>query len=462
MDLKGKKTIVVGAGRSGVAASRLLVSRGAEVILNDAAPLDRLAELDGEGIRLAGGGHRPDLFRGVDLVVLSPGVPTQGSPLREIMAGAAAGGAEVIGEMELASRFVDVPIVAVAGTNGKSTTTTLIGNILKRDGKRVFAGGNLGTPLSSYVIGNVDAEIVVLEVSSFQLETTVTFRPHIAVMLNITPDHLDRYRSMDDYVAAKKRLFMNQGAGDYVVINMDDPLTASLSEGVDAAVVPFGSKERSRGGVWMEDRSVLSEITGPPAEIDLPPAAVTALHEENVMAAVAAATLCGAALEAVSEGLEKFDGLPHRMELVGEACGVRFYDDSKATNVGAVVKSLEMFDNVVLIAGGKDKGGGYEDLKRLVRERVKAAVLIGEAAGDMKEALQNETEVHLAAGMEDAVELAWAVAGKGDTILLSPACSSFDMFSGYAERGTLFRNAALKIIAAAAEGGGGKEAVVVG
>jgi len=443
--LKGKKTIVVGAGISGQSAARFLARQGAEVVLNDLSDLDRLKDLKDEGVRLEGGGHRPELFCGKDIVVLSPGVPPQA--LKRALAQAAGGGAEIISEIELASRFIDVPVIGITGTNGKSSTTTLLGDMLRAGGRKVFAGGNLGTPLTGYLLDGEKADTIVVELSSFQLERIVHFRPRISVMLNVSPDHLDRYDSMKKYVEAKRRLFLNQGPRDHAVINMDDIGARKMAAGLSAEVVPFGTGGKHAGGLFLEKDRIISEIKGAPAGLDVSTLAGRGLFIENVMAAAAAALICGIDEKAILGALAGFAPLPHRMEYVGEGRGVKFIDDSKATNVGAVVKSLESISGrAVLIAGGKDKGGGYAPLKRPVKDKVRALILIGEAARKMKADLDGEAPVFLAATMKDAVKKAWSVALADDVILLSPACSSYDMFRDYKERGDAFRRAANDLI----------------
>jgi len=462
LELKDKKSLVIGAGKSGIAAARLLARESADVILNDLSDLSHLGYLKDEGISIEGGGHSAAVFEGRELIVLSPGVPADSSPLLELLAGAIADGAEIISEIELGSRFVDAPVIAVAGTNGKSTTTTLIGHILERSGKKVFAGGNLGTPLCQFILDGDFADILVLEVSSFQLERIETFKPFISIMLNISPDHLDRYRSMDEYVAAKGNLFMNQDSGDYAVLNMDDELVSGISSGIRAKIVPFGGVTEHCGGVYLKGDSIVSEIDGHHAGISASLLdRIGRFNMDNVMAAFAAALLCEVPEDIIVSAIDGFKGLTHRMEYVGDICGVRFFDDSKATNVGALMKSLEGIEGkVILIAGGKDKGGSYEPLKDIVAEKVKELILIGEAAAKMKEVLGGKTRTTIAATMEDAVGHAWTLAGEGESVLLSPACSSFDMFKSYAERGDAFKDAVKSL--ASGIGGDEKEAAIAG
>lgn len=448
MGLEGKKALVVGAGISGIWAAKLLAAKGAEVVLNDQAQLDSTKFENLNGISLKGGGHRADIFENKDLIVLSPGVPTELEPIATLLSKAKKSGSEIIGETELAARFVTAPIIAVTGTNGKSTTTTLLAKMFELEEKKVFSGGNLGTPLCQYVLNNNDAHIIVLEVSSFQLEKIVSFKPFISIMLNISADHLDRYNSMGDYVEAKNRIFMNQSPSDYAIINAEDKIITKLSSKIEAVIVPFGATKKHRDGIFLKNKYIASEIDGHKVLFDSKVIESMGGHNlENCMAAIGAALLCDISIKSIIKGIEEFVGLPHRMEYVDSARNVSFYDDSKATNVGALIKSLETIENkVILIAGGKDKGGSYAPLKSLLRKNARALVLIGEAAQRMKESLGDDVNTLVAKDMEDAVSNAWCMAKEGDMVLLSPACSSFDMFSGYGERGDAFKKAVKKIL----------------
>ena len=441
--LMGRKALVLGLARSGLAVSRFLASRGAAVTAADrkgAEELPGAADLRSLGVDLALGGAAAAAFDEADLVVASPGVPWN----HPVLAAARDRGAEVIGELELASRFIDCPVVAVAGTNGKSTTTTLVGEMLKNSGRDVFVGGNIGTPAVECAERDPAPDLCVLEVSSFQLETTATFRPRVGVLLNITPDHLDRYEGFDHYAATKFRLFANQEAGDYAVINADDPLIAARAlEGLAGGgrLLPFSASGRRGDGLWLADGEIVYSFGGTVESYSTSPVALKGLHNmENVMAAVGAARLAGASPEAVRTALAGFKGLPHRMELVRVHHGVAFVNDSKGTNTGALEMALKGADGpVVLIAGGVDKGGDYAPLAPLVREKVRLLVLIGEAAGKMEAALGGSARTVRAPGLEDAVAIAYAGAREGDTVLLCPACSSFDMFRDYEDRGDRFR-----------------------
>jgi UDP-N-acetylmuramoylalanine--D-glutamate ligase len=448
--LLGKKVLVVGLGRSGVAAARLCTARGAQVTVTDKQPAEALgaalAQLPPTAKQELGG-HKPETFLAADLIVLSPGV----SPLPELQA-ARARGVPITGELELASWFVDAPIVAITGTNGKSTTTTLCGAILAANGRPTFVGGNLGVPLAE-AVGTPAAEqggSCVLEVSSFQLETVDSFRPQVAVLLNITADHLDRHGTLDAYVTIKTRIFAAQTAADFAVLNIDDPLVAAAAKKIRSHCVLISTRHALVVGGWLEADALCVRLAGGP--IEYYPAHLPGLvgrhNLENALAALVAGRLAGALPAEARHALVTFRPLAHRMELVGELDGVFFYDDSKGTNVGAVVAALDRFPRpVVLIAGGRDKGGSYEPLAKIMKQAGRAAVLIGEAAPKLREALAPVVPVEMAASMEEAVARATTMARSGDAVLLSPACSSFDMFRNYQHRAEVFRAAVKDVIA---------------
>ncbi|HLK88423.1 MAG TPA: UDP-N-acetylmuramoyl-L-alanine--D-glutamate ligase [Polyangia bacterium] len=446
--LADKRVLVVGLGRSGIAAAVLCATRGAHVTVTDKRPaidlVGALARLP-DGIAQELGGHRRESFLGADLIVLSPGVP-------EIpeLAAARAAGVEITGELELAAWFVTAPIVAITGTNGKSTVTTLIGDMLRATGRPTFVGGNLGEPLCE-AVGTPAAGpggFCVVEVSSFQLETVVAFHPRVAVLLNITPDHLDRYDGMEGYAAAKARIFTAQGEGDFAVVNFDDPPSVRASAAGRARREGFSIVETLATGAWL----------GGPLMVKLPgeapesyPADLPWLHgqrhnQANALAALLAARLAGASPAEARQGLLAFRPLAHRMELVADVGGIAYYDDSKGTNVGAVVAALDGFPRpVVLIAGGRDKGGDYAPLAAVLERVGRAAVLIGEAAPKMEAALTSALLVERAATLQEAVEAARRLARPGDAVVLSPACSSFDMFRDYAHRAEVFRSAVAQV-----------------
>jgi UDP-N-acetylmuramoylalanine--D-glutamate ligase len=448
--LFGKKVLVVGLGRSGVAAARLCAARGAQVTVTDKQPAEALtaalAQLPPTTKRELGG-HQAETFLAADLIVLSPGVP----PLPEVE-GARKRGATITGELELASWFVDAPVVAITGTNGKSTTTTLCGAILAANGRPTFVGGNLGAPFAE-AVGTPAAEpggTCILEVSSFQLETVESFRPQVAVLLNLTPDHLDRHATLDAYVATKARIFAAQTPADFAVLNIDDPLAETAAKGIRSQCVLISTRRALVMGGWIEGDALCVRLTGGP--IEYYPAHLPGLvgrhNLENALAALVAGRLAGALPAEARQALVAFRPLAHRMELVGELDGVFFYDDSKGTNVGAVVAALDRFPRpVVLIAGGRDKGGSYEPLAKVMKQVGRGAVLIGEAAPKLREVLTPVVPVEIAGSMEEAVVQATTMARSGEAVLLSPACSSFDMFRNYEHRAEVFRAAVKNLIA---------------
>lgn len=428
LELNGRTVVVVGLGKSGQAAARFCAARGARVVATDSAPAERLApavwDLPAE---IMAGGHAGVPFTEAALVVVSPGVP----PLPELAAAEAAG-ARVIGELELGARFARAPIIAVGGTNGKSTTTVAVAGLLEAAGLRVFSGGNLGTPLIEAVEGAFD--VLVVEVSSFQLERAPSFRPKVSVLLNVSEDHLDRYPDFAAYAAAKGNAFVNQRADDFAVIPAGDLVCAEQAGRGAGRLVTFGA-----GGDFAVDGDCVVERRG--TRYDLGQAAFTGAHNRlNAAAAIAAARSFGVAPEAVAPGLAAFRPLLHRMAYVTTLHGVRYYDDSKATNVGAAVTALRGLSEprAVLIAGGRDKQGSYEPLVSALVERGRGVVVIGEAAERIARAVGDRVPVARASDMDEAVRRAAELALPGDAILLSPACSSFDWFSGYAERGERF------------------------
>ncbi len=432
MELSGKHVVVVGLGKSGVAAAKLCLARGARVTGTDSATEDHVsAEAKALGVDLFLGGHAHARLLSADLVVVSPGVPS----LPELDRAEAAG-VEVIGELELAARFIEAPIVAVGGTNGKSTTTTLIADMFEAGGLQTFAGGNLGTPSAEAVIGSY--EVVVLEVSSFQLERAPTFKPRVNVLLNVSEDHLDRYPSFAAYAEAKGNAFAQQSPDDFAIIPDADAECLLQARRGRGRQISFGNF----GDYTTFGRTVTERRTG--ELFDLAPSALYGRHNvENAAAAIAAARALDLGASAVRQALTAFRPLPHRMARVASKGGVNFYDDSKGTNVGAAVTALSGLSEVrgVLIAGGRDKHGDYEPLVRALEAKGRALVLLGEAAERIASAVGQRVPLVRAASMEDAVNKAFAYAEPGDAVLLSPACSSFDMFKSYADRGDRFTSA---------------------
>ncbi|TGU74156.1 UDP-N-acetylmuramoyl-L-alanine--D-glutamate ligase [Geomonas terrae] len=443
MDLKDKKILVVGLAKTGVAVTRFLAEAGAQVTItdmrDDEALKDVLAELADLDLCLELGRHVPYSFLMADLVVVSPGVPMDIKPLEM----ARAQRRRVVSEVELASWFIKAPMVAITGTNGKTTTTTLTGEIFKGCGFDTFVGGNIGNPLIELAMSGAEVERVVVELSSFQLEGIESFRPHVAVLLNLTEDHLDRYHSFQEYIDAKLRIFENQGADDYAVLNIDDPLVAACAGKLKAKLFPMSRFHELEEGISYRDGFITFAHNGKVLRFGTEGFRLKGVHNlDNIMAAMASTLLMCCDGECAYQTVKNFKGLPHRMEFVEEVNGVAYYEDSKGTNVGSVVKSLESFDSgITLIAGGKDKGGSYEPLAKLVSERVSHLVLIGEAKERMKEALGHLTDTRFAETLEEAVDMAHRLTEPGGVVLFSPACSSFDMFKNYEERANCFKAA---------------------
>ncbi len=441
MELKDKKVLIVGLARTGVAVARFLVRAGAQVTVTDMAEEEALAEslaaLADLEIGYELGRHVPYSFLMADLIVVSPGVPMDIKPL--VMARAQK--RRVVSEVELASWFITAPMVAITGTNGKTTTTTLTGEIFRACGLSTFVGGNIGNPLIELASSGEQVERVVVELSSFQLEGVESFRPQVAVLLNLTEDHLDRYASFQEYIDAKLRIFQNQGPEDFAVLNMDDPLVAGCAGRLAARVFPMSRLAELAEGISYRDGFITFAHRGRVLRFGTEGFRLKGVHNlDNIMASLAATLLMRCDGDCAYAAVSSFKGLPHRMEFVAEIDGVAWYEDSKGTNVGSVVKSLESFDSgITLIAGGKDKGGSYQPLAPLVAERVSHLVLIGEARERMNEALGGLTDTYLAASLEDAVECARRRTEPGGVVLFSPACSSFDMFKNYEERAERFK-----------------------
>ena len=444
LDLTGKRVAVAGLARSGQAACRLLLKQGARVIgtdRRDAAQIGaELRDLEREGVTLELGGHRAGTLRLADLVVVSPGIDLREPLFQQLRAG----GTRLIGEVELAYRASDATFLGVTGTNGKSTTTALLGAILAEAGFPVVVAGNIGIPLSQMAPGLSPDHLVVTELSSFQLETIEWFRPRVALLLNLAPDHLDRYDRVDDYYRAKARLFENQDASDFAVVNADDPLVMEFARRTRATTMPFSRSQRLAEGAFLDkDEVVVTQSGRREAICRSDELKIHGVHNlENALAASLAAALSGAPVEAIRRAIVGFEGLEHRLELVAEIGGIRYFNDSKGTNVGAVIRSLESFVvPIVLIAGGKDKQGDFTPLRPLVRERVKRLILIGQAAGTLRSQLDGACPMEEAGGLQDAVRRAAAAASAGEVVLLSPACASFDMFTDFEERGRVFKAA---------------------
>lgn len=433
----GRRVLVVGLGRTGVSTARWLASAGASVVACDRRPAADLPAV-ATGIEVIAGADGPECLDGVDLVVPSPGVPADAP----VLAAAVVRGLPVRSEIEVAARAIDVPIVAITGTNGKSTTTSLVGAMLAGDGRRVFTGGNLGTPLVDAVGGGYD--IVVAEISSFQLEWVEEFRPRVGLLLNVTDDHLDRYRDVEHYAATKARLFARQRPGDTAILNRDDPRVAALAPGLAARVATFGGEPPAAGAAaaWLGDRAIeLADEAGGRLSFPLAQVRLAGRHNrENLMAALLAGRALGIAPAVLQHAIEHFEGLRHRLEFVAEVGGVSYVDDSKGTNVGALLKSLEGYPDgsVVLVAGGLAKGGDFAVARALLGRKVRHLVLYGAARAELGRAWAGVADTASFDRFADAVADASRAARPGDIVLLSPACASMDQFVNYAARGDAF------------------------
>jgi UDP-N-acetylmuramoylalanine--D-glutamate ligase len=446
MELNGKRVLVVGLGKSGVASALFLKAYGARVTVSDTKSGDDLRNeipvLLDHGITVETGGHGERTFQGQDLIVVSPGVPIDAPPLAQ----ARSLGESVIGEIELAAQFLPGPIIAITGSNGKTTTTTLTGEIMAAGGFPTLVGGNIGTPAISLAERATRDSVIVLEVSSFQLETIQTFRPKVSVVLNVTPDHLDRHRTFDAYVNAKARIFENQRGDDFTVLNADDPTCVSMAARTKAQVFWFSRQKEVERGAWVREGAVLFRDSRGQREIlqvsDIP---LKGAHNlENVLAAVCAGALMGCAPEKIRQAVANFKAVEHRLEFVATIRGVDYYNDSKATNVDATIKALESFPaNIHLILGGKDKGSDYSVLNDLLRQRVKRVYTIGAAAAKIESQIVSTKnggpELVHAETLENAIRKASTIAQPGDIVLLAPACASFDQFKNYEQRGGLFK-----------------------
>jgi UDP-N-acetylmuramoylalanine--D-glutamate ligase len=451
MKLAGRKALVLGAGKSGAASARFLARRGATVALHDRKPQIEWTEaarsLKAEKVGLVDGDLPSWLLDQIDLVVISPGVPTNTVPARYVDRK----DGEVIGEVELAYRFLKGRIVGITGSNGKTTTTSLIGEILKNAGIETQVGGNIGTPLIDLVETATDDTWTVAELSSFQLETIRDFRPNVAVCLNVTPNHLDRYDGFVAYAAAKHRLFMNQTADDVAILNADDRMTADWATNLRANTVLFSVEKELDEGLFLRGRDLICRANGKEKVLTTRDAMnLRGLHNAaNVLAALAAGLACGASPDSMRETVQNFKAVEHRLEFVAEIEGVRFYNDSKATSVDATQKALEALSDeagkIILILGGRGKNAPYLPLAELIKNNVRQLVLIGEDAANIEMQLKNFAEITRADSMTDAVEKAFAAARKNDSVLLAPACASFDMFNSFEHRGTIFKTQVLRL-----------------
>ena len=453
MELKGKKILVVGLGKSGLASALFLRSQGAQVTVSDVRSVDALARelpaLLDAGVMVEAGGHGLLTFRRQDWIIVSPGVPLDTPELAQVLRY----GLPVIGELELASRFLRGKTLAITGSNGKTTTTALCGEILRASGQPTQVGGNIGLPVIALVGQSTDDGWNVLEVSSFQLETTVQFRPNIAVILNITPDHLDRHGNIENYIAAKERIFANQTSDDFLVLNAENAETQHAAARAKARIFWFSARRPVRQGsfvyqdaiVWRQDEQAALEPVLPLSEIPL-----KGEHNvENILAAVCAAKLAGVPAAVIRKAVAEFRAVEHRLEFVAKIRGVEYYNDSKATNVDAAMKAIASFPGGVhLILGGKDKDSDYTLLQPLLRERVRAVYTIGSAAQKIERQIAEAVppvpcQMVPCQTLERAIEEAAKNAQSGDVVLLAPACSSFDQFENYEHRGRVFKQLVL-------------------
>jgi UDP-N-acetylmuramoylalanine--D-glutamate ligase len=444
MELKNKRVLVVGLGKSGLSSALFLREQGAQVTVSDTRSAEALAKeipaLLDAGIMVESGGHGLLTFRRQDLIVVSPGIPMDTPEVKQ----AKAFGLTVIGELELASRFLKGKVVAITGSNGKTTTTSLLGKIFAEAGEPTLVGGNIGLPVIDLVAKSTADTVSVLEVSSFQLETVEAFRPWIAVVLNITPDHLDRHGNFENYAAAKTRITERQEADDFLVLNAEDKPTQMVAAKTRAQIYWFSGRRAVKRGAFVHGESIffLAKEGGKPEAI-MPVAEIVlrgAHNVENVLAAVCAARLAGIPAEKIRASVAGFKGVEHRLEFVRSLHGVDFYNDSKATNVDAAMKAVTSFaGGIHLIMGGKDKNSDYGAMAELLKERVKIVYTIGSAAEKIEHQLQGVVKIVSAETMQAAVAEASKTAVAGDVVLLAPACSSFDQFENYEQRGQVFR-----------------------
>jgi UDP-N-acetylmuramoylalanine--D-glutamate ligase len=452
LEINGRKSLVLGAGKSGVGSARFLAEQGAVVALHDKKPVEEWSDAAGalktsHNVGLISGDIPSWLLDQIDLVVISPGVPTNTIPARYVDRK----DGEVIGEVELAYRFLKGKIVGVTGSNGKTTTTALIGEMLRDAGSKTQVGGNIGTPLLSLVETSTEDSWTVAELSSFQLETIVDLRPAVGICLNVTPNHLDRYEGFQDYAAAKHRLFMNQTEDDVAILNADDDITSSWASGLKAEVVMFSVKRELDSGFFLRGNELICRNeNGEQVLTTRDDIFLRGLHNvENVLAAFAAGMACGASVESLRETVRNFKGVEHRIEFVAEIDGVKFYNDSKATSVDATSKALEALSGgdgkTVLIIGGRGKNAPYAPLVPLIESSVRALIVLGEDADNIESQLKGSAEIIRVDSLEEAVVKGSEVAQCGDSVLLAPACASFDMFRSFEERGRVFKNAVIQL-----------------
>ncbi len=445
INLSGKKIVVVGLGVSGLGTARYLAAHGARVVVSEINPEkaldpDRVREIRNLGILLEAGGHDRRSFLSADMVVISPGVPHDMEPLPS----ARAKGIPVTGELELAARLIDTPMIAVTGTNGKTTVTTAFRNFLESAGFNIFMGGNIGSPLIEYAAAENRVDYAVVEVSSFQLDTVESFSPLLSIILNISPDHLDRYYNFEAYVRSKLRIFSKQKAGQHVILNDDDERLADAEPPSGVSVWRYGFDKKKGRHAYIHQKEMLLCLNGEKTDrFNIESYHLPGKHNlENLMAVALGSRILGVDTAVIQKGINNLKGLPNRLEYIGEVRGVSFYNDSKATNVDAAVRALSGLDQpVILIAGGRHKGSDYAPLVRASENKVKKVILLGESKGLLAQSFKKKVSFLEAENMEKAVSLAFSSADLGDAVLLAPACSSFDMFSDYAHRGDIFKKA---------------------
>ncbi len=449
INYKGKKISILGMGSSGIACANLLDSLGSEVLISDLKDKNKLKnsiKKISQGIRIETGGHTKKILN-ADLIVPSPGIDTDFPLLQE----AEKRNIPLLSEIEIAFSLVNAElIIAITGTNGKSTTTSLIGEIFRKAGKDVLVGGNIGIPFSDLVNKVKKNTVLVLEISSFQLERIKTFNPHIGIILNITPDHLERHKKMDIYAGIKADLFKNQTPADFCVLNGDDSYCVEIAKRIKSKVIFFSRKKQLKKGIFIKEGKIffkLKEEGGDFLPLSISNIKLPGMHNlENVLAASTAAIVAGIKPEIIGETLKNFCGLEHRLEFVKETKGVKYINDSKATNVYSTLVAIESFSSkIILIMGGRDKGSGYLPLKKLIKEKVKLLIVLGEAGDLIKERLSGVAEIIKVSGVREAVEVAYNNSDRQDVVLFSPGCSSYDQFKNFRERGRFFKSEVEKI-----------------
>ncbi|MDD5131318.1 MAG: UDP-N-acetylmuramoyl-L-alanine--D-glutamate ligase [bacterium] len=444
----GQRVLILGAARSGIACAVLLLKKGARITISDNGakplPVKELAPLRRKGVIVKTGGHPVALLTGTDYIVISPGIRSD----LPILQKARQRNIPVLSEIEIAYTYLAGQVIAITGTNGKTTTTSLVGKMFRQAGNKTLVCGNIGRPISAIADQSSLRSVVVAEISSFQLENIVNFRPHISVMLNITPDHLDRYPGFAAYARAKKQIYVNQEKDNYAVINYDDPVSRKSAGRIKAKVVFFSRKKILLRGVFVKNGSIVARLEGRAQNIiKTTELGIPGPHNlENALAAIACGILGKVPLSSMRKTLRTFRGVEHRLELVKTVRGVKYVNDSKGTNVDSTVKALESFPgNIILIAGGRDKGSPYRPLAKLVHSKVKALIVLGEAKNKIKKELGPLTSTYDVSSLAEAVKLGHKLSCPGDTVLLSPACASFDMFKNYEQRGRIFKEEVKKL-----------------